>query len=73
MELKDIPISDIEHDKCSGFRMNICETHKNAFERLVAEAVKIDLSDRPTMNRKTGFKTNTVLRLSSSLSAEHSC
>ena len=65
--------SDFEYDKCSGFKMNICETHKSAFERLVTEAVKIDLSERPTMNRKTGFKTNTVLRLSSSLSAEHSC
>ena len=52
--------SDFEYDRCSGFKLNIKETHKSAFERLVTEAVKIDLSDRPTMNRKTGFTINTV-------------
>jgi len=52
--------SDFKYDRCNGFRMNICETHKSAFERPVTEAVKIDLSDCQTMNNKTDFKTNTV-------------
>ena len=53
--------------------MSVKETHKNAFDRVVTEAVKIGMSERPIMNRKSGFRTNSVLRLSSSLSAEHTC
>ena len=37
--------SDLEYDVCYGFKMNIRETHKSAFERLVTEAVKIDMSE----------------------------
>ena len=61
------------YDVCEGFKMRIKETHKNAFERLITEAVKIGMSERPVMNRKSGFRVNSVLRLSSSLSAEHMC
>ena len=62
-----------DYDVCGGFRMSVKETHKNAFDRVVTEAVKISMSERPVMNRKSGFRTNSVLRLSSSLSAEHTC
>ena len=37
----------------------------------MTEAVKIDLSECPVMNRKTGFRTNSVLCIRSSLSVEH--
>ena len=62
-----------DYDLCGGFKMSVKETHKNAFDRVVTEAVKISMSERPVMNRKSGFRTNSVLRLSSSLSAEHTC
>ena len=61
--------SAFNYDDCEGFRMSIKETHRNAFNRLTTEAVKIENSDRPVMNRKSGYRVNTVLRLSSSLSA----
>ena len=62
-----------DYDVCGGFKTRVKETHKNAFDRVVTEAVKIGMSERPVMNRKFGFRTNSVLRLSSSLSAEHTC
>ena len=65
--------SAFNYDECEGFRMSIKETHKNAFNRLTTEAVKIGNSERPVMNRKSGYRVNTVLRLSSSLSAGHMC
>ena len=53
----------VEHviEKHSGaFEYDICseETHKSAFERLITEAMKMYMSERPVMNRKTGFRTN---------------
>ena len=49
--------------------MNVRMTNKSAFERLVTEAVRIEMSDKPTLNRKSGFRANSVLRLRSSLNA----
>ena len=65
--------SEFGYNQCEGFRMTVKETHKNAFDRLTTEAVKIQSSERPIMNRKSGYRVNTVLRLSSSLSAGHMC
>ena len=58
-------------DVCCGFKMTFKETHSNAMERLITEATKIDMSHKPTMNRKTGYRANCVLRLRSSLSADN--
>ena len=33
--------SKFDYDQCEGFKMSIRETHKNAFDRLTTEAVKI--------------------------------
>ena len=62
--------SDFDYDACSGFKMNVCETHKSALNRVVTEAVKIEKCSRPTLNRKTGYRANSVLRLTSSLTSE---
>ena len=62
--------SDFDYDACSGFRMNVCETHQSALNRVITEAVKIERCSRPTMNRKTGYRANSVLRLTSSLTSE---
>ena len=59
---------------CCDFKMNVKETHANAMNRQITEATKIDMSSKPTMNRKTGYRANSVLRLRSSLTAEqHTC
>ena len=63
-------VSDFDYDVCSGFRMNVCDTHQSAMNRVVTEAVKIEKCSRPTMNRKTGYRANSVLRLTSSLTSE---
>ena len=62
--------STFDYDVCGGFRMNVRETHTNAMERLITEAIKIDSSVKPTMNRKTGYRANNVLRLRSSLTSD---
>ena len=56
---------------CCEFRMSVKETHSNAMERQITEATKIDLSDKKTMNRKAGYRANSVLRLRSSLTADN--
>ena len=56
---------------CCGFKMSVRETHCNAMDRQITEATKIDMSLKPTMNRKTGYRSNSVLRLRSSLTAEN--
>ena len=61
--------SDFKYDICGGYRMNVRMTNKSVFERLVTEAVRIEMSDKPTLNRKSGFRANSVLRLRSSLNA----
>ena len=44
--------------------MSVNETHKTALSRLVTEAVNIDKESRPLLNRKSGYRVNTVLSLS---------
>ena len=51
--------------------MNVKETHKTALERQITEAVKIDSTNKQTMNRKTGFRANNVLTLGCSLTSDN--
>ena len=62
---------DFSDNVCCMFKMTVKETHQNAIERLITEATKIDLSTKPTMNRKAGYRSNCVLRLRSSLTADN--
>ena len=57
---------------CFGFKMNVTETHMNAMDRQITEAINIDTQTKPSLNRKTGFRTNGVLRLRSSLTSDDS-
>ena len=60
--------SDFTQPPCHQYKMSVTQCHDTALDRLVTEAVKIDLSTRPTLNRKKGFRSNHVLRLRTSLS-----
>ena len=60
--------SDFTQPPCHQYKMSVTQCHDTALDRLVTEAVKIDLSTKPTMNRKKGFRSNHVLRLRTSLS-----
>ena len=59
---------DFAYDRCGGFRMNVKESHKTALDRQITEAVKIETCEKQILNRRTGYRANTVLRLSSTLS-----
>ena len=59
------------NDKCCGYKMNVRETHRSALDRQITEAVKIDTTNKQTLNRKTGFRVNTVLSLRSSLTSDN--
>ena len=50
--------SEFECGVCCGFRMNVREVHTNAMERQLTEAVKIETSERPSLNRKSGNDVN---------------
>ena len=63
---------DFMNDPCSGFRMNVKQTHKTALERQITEAIKIDTATRKTMNRRTGYRVNNVLGLRCSLTPNDS-
>ena len=69
--VNEIHDGDFGEDVCCGFKMSVSETHSNAMERLITEATKIDLSHKPTMNRKAGYRANCVLRLRSTLTADN--
>ena len=56
--------SDFSNPPCHGFKMSVNETHKTALSRLVTEAVNIEKETRPLLNRKSGYRVNTVLSLS---------
>ena len=53
------------NERCYGFKMSVRATHRNAMERQITEAIRIDMSNKPSMNRKTGYRVNNVLRLRS--------
>ena len=66
--IRDQHQNDMSRPPCHQFKMNITECHNTALDRQVTEAVKIDMSTKPTLNRKHGFRANSVLKLSSTLS-----
>ena len=53
---------------CHKYRMSVTQYHVTTLDRQVTEAVKIDTTKRPTLNRKRGYRTNRTLRLGTSLS-----
>ena len=59
--IKEKHNSDFGDDPCYGFRMSVRETHTSAMIRQVTEAIKIDMQTKPSMNRKNGFRVNSVL------------
>ena len=69
--VNEIHDGDFGEDLCCKFKMSVKETHSNAMERQITEATKIDLSQKPTMNRKVGYRANCVLPLRSSLTADN--
>ena len=66
--IKECHNSEFAEPPCHQYRMNVTQCHETTLDRLVTEAVKINLAKRPTLNRKKGFRTNHVLRLRTSLS-----
>ena len=55
---------------CQKFKMNVTACHKTALDRMVTEAVSIDMTQQTktrVLNRKHGFRVNNKLKLSSSL------
>ena len=47
--------------------MNVTGKYKTALTRQLAEAVKIEQTNRPLLNSRLGFRTNNTLRLRASL------
>ena len=68
--VRDCHNTKFDYDECAGFRMNVRETHTSTMNRLITEAVKIESSTRPTMNRKSGYRANSVLKLTSSRTSD---
>ena len=54
----DVHDVDISDPHCHKFTMNVTNCHDTGSDRSVTEAVKIDTSDRSTMNRKHVFRVN---------------
>ena len=69
--VKRVHNSNFNYDTCEGYRMNVRESHRKAIERLITEAVKIECTERPILNRKTGYRANSVLRMRSSLTSDN--
>ena len=69
--LKECHEGDTLHPPCHKFKMNVTECHNTTLDRMVSEAVSIDINQKQTtrrvLNRKHGFRVNSVLKLSSSL------
>ena len=69
--LKECHEGDTSHPPCHKFKMNVTECHNTTLDRMVSEAVSIDINQKQTtrrvLNRKHGFRVNSVLKLSSSL------
>ena len=65
---------DTSHPPCHQFKMNITDNHSTTLNRLVNEAVSIEtkqnLAPGRVLNRKHGFRVNSVLKLSTTLNAD---
>ena len=69
--IQDCHESDFSQPPCHQFKMCISQNHETTISRLVTEAVKIDISTKPLMNRKRGYRCNSVLSLSSLSDVSH--
>ena len=69
--IREFHESDFSAPPCHQFKMCIKQSHETAMNRLVTEAVKIDTSTKPLMNRKRGYRVNSVLSLSSLSDVSH--
>ena len=56
----------ISDDAPYGYVMNVTGKFKSALTRQLAEAVKIDQSEKPLLNSRTGFRANNTLQLRAS-------
>ena len=61
--VQDIHQSDFSKPPCHQYQMNVTQYHGTPLERLVTEAVRIEHTRQPLMNRKRGFKSNNCLSL----------
>ena len=56
------------YDTCGGFHINVKESHRTALERQITEAVNIEIVClKLVLNRNTGYKSNNLLRINSTL------
>ena len=62
--------SEFGEPPCHQYIMNVTDCHNTTLDRLVTEAVKVEQSKHPTLNRKQGFRVNSVLKLRTSLTAD---
>ena len=69
--IQDCHESDFSQPPCHQFKMCITQSHETTISRLVTEAVEIDTSTKPLMNRRRGYKVNSVLSLSSLSDVSH--
>ena len=69
--IQDFHQSDFSQSPCHQFKMSIALSHATTISRLVTEAVKIEMSTKPLMNRKRGYCVNSVLSLSSLSDVSH--
>ena len=69
--IQDFHQSDFSQSPCHQFKMSITLSHETTISRLVTEAVKIEMSTKPLMNRKRGYCVNSVLSLSSLSDVTH--
>ena len=69
--IKEKHENDFSDPPCHKFKMSVTQSHVTALNRLVAEAVNIEHTTKPLLNRKRGYRVNTVLTLSSLSDVSH--
>ena len=68
--IKECHNSEFGEPPCHQYIMNVTNCHNTTLDRLVTEAIKIEQSKQPTLNRKQGFGVNSVLKLRTSLTGD---
>ena len=69
--VNEVHNGDFCEPPCHQFKMSVTQCHNTALDRLVTEAVKINKQEKPLMNRKRGFRVNSVLSLSTLSDVSH--
>ena len=69
--MNEVHNGDFCEPPCHQFKMSVTQYHNTALDRLVTEAVKINKQEKPLMNRKRGFRVNSVLSLSTLSDVSH--